>query len=134
MMSNKRMARIDDILNGYEKVQLSVPDGYFDSLKDRLNDIPAAGRKFSFTPYLSLAASFVVLFIAGSLLLNLTAGRTEIDDEQAFQETFVAEIIPVTEQYETMMLLSDAEEEEISEDDIINYLIESGTSMEAIEE
>jgi len=83
----------------------NTPEGYFDSLEARLQEIPQGSRKkgaFSrFSPYLALAASFAIAFVIGNTVLNKTA-------------------IPSSQR--------------ASEEEIVAYFIDSDISLQQIEE
>lgn len=82
---------------------ISVPEGYFQDLQQRLGAIPAAvGQQRTpvlrrVLPYLTLAACFLVAVFAGNFLLGKAARSKRISDE-----------------------------------DIVSYLITSGTSVEQL--
>ena len=77
----------------------SAPEGYFDSLNERLAEIPAQRTRVSLAPYLVLAASFVVLFALGNFILSKTNSSMPASD-----------------------------------DAIIEYIIESGTTLAQVED
>lgn len=83
----------------------SVPEGYFESLGSRLSEIPARSRGFVFKPAYAFATAIVaVLLLVGGICLHKTPSSTPS---------------PV----------------QVSEtDDIIDYLIDSGTSLCYLEE
>ena len=60
----------------------STPDGYFDDLKNRLAVVPELKRRINLTPYLALAASFMLAMLAGNyILMKTTASQPASDDE-----------------------------------------------------
>jgi len=60
----------------------STPDGYFDELKDRLTVVPELKSRINLTPYLALAASFMLAMLAGNyILMKTTASQPASDDE-----------------------------------------------------
>lgn len=81
-----------------KQVPYSVPDGYFDSLRTRLSEIPQKRARVNFLPYLALAASFLVLLAVGHFVLQRTASSYRADDNE-----------------------------------IIEYIIESGTTLAQLE-
>lgn len=121
-----------------------VPDGYFDNLRVRLDSIPSAlrGEEASapetvvemptfwakLRPYVALAAAFLILLTAGTAILKTTSGRMNISEEEYFQ---LASILPVTDPY-AIYYDEYAEDDELSGDDIVNYLIETGVSLEQL--
>ena len=80
-------------------IPYSTPEGYFDSLQNRLSEIPARRTRINFTPYLALAASFVMALLVGNYILMKTAGNQSASDEE-----------------------------------IVEYLIESGTTLAQLED
>lgn len=76
----------------------SMPEGYMDSLQERLVRIPESRVRVNLMPYLALAASFLVLLAVGNFVLNRTQSAAPVSDEA-----------------------------------IIEYLIESGTTLAQVE-
>lgn len=119
----------------------SVPEGYFEQLRSRLETIPAQQSEPAevitlwsrLRPYAALAACFVIAFSVGSFILGRTA--VPVQDELSFQDICYADLVPVTNPY---IIYDDSpylyEEEQISatEDDIVEYLISSGASVDYI--
>lgn len=124
-----------DKLMGLNKTPFNVPEGYFEAFKAGMK--PQA-KKFSPAPYLSLAAMFAVIALTGTIILKSTQKAPSEDIYTTFyycdllptveDELFVAdhysrnETSPETGTYN----------EDISEDNLINYLIYTGTSIESI--
>ena len=138
-----------------------VPDGYFASLQERLSAIPqqeqlsaipqqeqlsaipqqerlgvipqqeaAPGVWVRVRPYLALAAAFAVLVTLGTALLRWTAAPAE-DDWDSFA---VAQMMPRTEPdafYDATLAESLAPA--LTYDDIAQYLLETGVSLEELE-
>lgn len=126
------MQEKSDILNGGERLAYDVPEGYFDGLKARLTGIPerriASGPMQRIAPYLALAACFVGMMIAGTAVLRSTAG--EAADE--YSEMAYAALSQVI-QSEEYLPSATVEQDSITDEDVINYLIDSGASTELIE-
>ena len=113
----------------------TVPEGYFANLEARLAQIPQASASAAVTPwsktrpYLAMAAAFAALVVSGTAILRNTArpaaGLTEEDLLGYVQ------LIPATDPY---LLFDESEEwaEAYSDEDIINYLIETGVSLEQL--
>ncbi len=103
----------------------SVPDGYFDSFKDRIRPCAETQPQWKRTvPYISVAA-------AAALLVGVGLHMPSSDNDDEFtQEDFLvfSDTMGNTEYY--MDQLADAE---IADEDIIDYLIYSGVSAEEIE-
>lgn len=113
-----------------------VPEGYFDSLKNRLEAIPAQETMTApvvtlwqkVQPYMALAACFAVALIAGSLFLNRTAPSLDAD----FQEYYYSHLNSVENPYALYdgSLMEGEDETAPSEDDIIEYLIATGATAD----
>ena len=136
-MSNKRIMKMEkDILEKVGKPSYKVPDGYFEELGARLGRIPSeqavqeAGPWARFKPYLALAACFAIAFAIGTVILKRTA--TGQSPDQLYNENIFAEMVSVSQPELYLQTLYD-EEDPITDEDIINYLIESGVSAEQIE-
>ncbi|MGM9740999.1 MAG: hypothetical protein ACI3ZP_10390 [Candidatus Cryptobacteroides sp.] len=116
------------------KESYSVPDGYFDSLEERLSRIPAMssdrqrGAFSGMKPYLSLAASFLIIFAVGTVVLRLSSQAPE-EDLSYLERIRLADLVPVTDP--GLLYLQDGEEAEY--DELEQYLIESGTTLEQLE-
>lgn len=119
----------------------SVPEGYFEQLQSRLVNIPAQQEQpvkvvplFSkVKPYVALAASFVMAFCLGNFILGRSS--KPIQDEITFEDICYADLIPVTNPY---MIYDDSpyaayeQQETPSEDDILEYLVSTGASVDYI--
>jgi hypothetical protein len=82
-----------------KQMPYSTPEGYFESLQDRLSEIPVRKSRINLTPYLALAASFALALLAGNYILMKTAGSQSASDEE-----------------------------------IVEYLIDSGTTLAQLED
>lgn len=113
------------------KSALRVPEGYFEGLRERLETIPEAGRAVSpaqrLKPYLAIAACFVALLVAGNAVLRGTAGKDTTGD--IYEELGYVSLLQANEYLNS----EPAEQDTITDEDVINYLIDSGTSAELIE-
>ena len=122
----------NDILEKIGKPSMGVPDGYFDSLKTRLDTIPSAkvsrpGVWAGMRPYLALAASFAAIVLIGNAILRDTVKNQSADP--FYGEESYADIISITNP-EILYNESEFDMEELSDEDLINYLIESGVRTE----
>lgn len=81
------------------KYPYSAPQGYFDSLQQRLSDIPVRKTRVNLAPYFALAVSFAVAVLAGNYILMKTTANAPA-----------------------------------SEEEIVEYLIESGTTLAQLED
>ena len=125
-----------DILDDLNRNPYSVPDGYFERLKGRLNEIAVSSvdtvpRSLwqRIRPYAALAACFAASFLIGNAILRKTAPKASSLD-QFYKELLYSDLIPVTQPYAIFEM--EDEEMETSDEDIVNYLIETGVSAELI--
>ncbi|MBQ8060455.1 MAG: hypothetical protein IJ205_00715 [Bacteroidales bacterium] len=121
-----------EIFEKIGKASYGVPEGYFNDLKNRLEAIPQEksvlpGPWARVRPYLAMAACFVALLVAGNSLLRRTVSNNPA--EQLASDATYAEIISMTHP-EIFMNAIEYESEDMTDEDIINYLIESGVEME----
>ena len=82
-----------------KNIPYSAPQGYFDSLQERLSEIPARRTRVNWTPYLALAVSFALAVLVGNYILMKTTANAPA-----------------------------------SEDEIVEYLIDSGTTLAQLED
>ena len=120
-----------DILEKVGKPSMGVPEGYFDSLKSRLESIPSTEVSHRLDwgkvrPYLALAASFAAVLVIGNSVLRHTASP----DPGSFESSYV-EMVSFTSP-STIYNVLEPEAEEVTDEDIINYLIESGVNPERV--
>lgn len=126
----------NDILNNcsseLREMPYSVPEGYFDTLKKDLQsrNIPSCNerkRMSSWIPYASIAAALALLVSAGTFFMksNSEAGDMTYEDYLVYSESLTDEDfhIDIVEN-----------ENEIDEEDIIEYLIYTGATAELIEQ
>lgn len=68
------------------KNPISVPDGYFASLQERLLEIPSqqAQPRFRVAPYLAFAASLVALAVIGNFILRKSSTGLSDDDIRSY--------------------------------------------------
>lgn len=106
----------------------TVPEGHFNDLKARVRRSkkePVVTLWGKLAPYASLAAVFVSVFAAGSLLFNNNELEITQEDYFLFSENFLE-----TYEMDDAGQLADAE---IGDNDIIEYLIYTGITAEEIE-
>ena len=115
------------------KNDISVPEGYFENLQQRLSAIgrtesPAekVGVVRRFVPYVAVAASMLIAVTVGNWILSRTAVR---DTQSNYESMLIAEAGPLYGP-DGYSFLDD--EEDITDADIVNYLISSGISLEQI--
>ena len=103
------------MVENMKKASYSVPDGYFDRLEERLSRIPEMssdvrrGPLYAIRPYVSLAASFLIILAAGTLVLKFSA-RDGSEDLPALERMRLADLVPVTDP--DLIYLADDEEVE----------------------
>ena len=128
------MKKGNDILKDCRELKenpFTVPEGYFESFKTEARK-PMV-RKVNFmdriAPYAAVAAMFVFLVTVGTLFLDNTTTEYEMTEEDyvLFSDSMMNSLA-----YE-MGYMSQTAEAEISEEDIINYLIYTGVTAEQIE-
>lgn len=130
MKDSERNIMYDDSLR---KCPYSVPEGYFDSLKERAMKYAQPAPVFQFKRVLytavSMAAMFILMVTAGTFLLEKTTPTEDLTHE---------DYIVFTDGYIDLELYDDGLSEQyadaaISNEDIVEYLIYTGVSEELIE-
>lgn len=125
-----------DILEKPDRIPFSTPNGYFETLKARLSRIPEAGMQpiprtlwQRVRPYAALAACFAASFLIGNTILRKTTPEFFTSDS-FYDQLMFSDLLPVTESND--LYGEDEPVEKISDEDIANYLIESGVPAELI--
>lgn len=130
MKDSERNIMYDDSLR---KCPYSVPEGYFDSLKERAMKYAQPAPVFQFKRVLytavSMAAMFILMVTAGTFLLEKTTPTEDLTHE---------DYIVFSDGYIDLELYDDGLSEQyadasISNEDIVEYLIYTGVSEELIE-
>ena len=114
---------------------ITTPEGYFENLQQRLSEIPARPVRVSpvhrLAPYAAIAASFLVAVMLGNAILRKTAPASAEDDTWTYVSYLADALDP---DGAAMMDLYDygeeAEEDGLSAEDIVNYLLADGISVE----
>ncbi len=108
------------------KMPYDVPEGYFDRFKMQMRPYRTQRTWRRALPYASAAAALLFLFTVGTVLFQHPANTDEFT-----QEDFLvfSRDMANTEYYEYTAQYADAE---IADEDIIEYLIYSGISLEEI--
>ena len=112
-----------------------TPEGYFENLQGKLSEIPARPARVStvrrLAPYVAVAASFLVIVMIGNFVLGRTASPAE-DDTWTYVSYLADALDPdggvpmdMADYY-----LADEESEGLSAEDIMNYLLADGISVE----
>lgn len=114
-----------------KQMPFTTPEGYFESFKAEASR-PLV-RKIDFrtriAPYLAMAAVFIFMVTAGTMLLEQSVPEYQMTEEDY---VMFSDNIMTTIAYE-MEYGDHLAEAEISEEDIINYLIYTGVTAEHIE-
>lgn len=114
-----------------KQMPFTVPEGYFESFKAEAAKPMVHKVSFMnrFAPYAAMAAVFACLVTAGTFLLERTTPAYQMTEEDymLFSDNMMNTI---TYEMEYGDQLAEAE---ISDEDIINYLIYSGITAEEIE-
>ena len=132
MKDSERNIMYDDSLR---KCPYSVPEGYFDSLKERAakyaQPTPAPVFQFKRVLYtaISMAAMFILMVTAGTFFLKGVTSAEDLTEE---------DYMVFTDGYIDLELYDDGLSEQyadasISNEDIVEYLIYTGVSEELIE-
>lgn len=118
-----------DILENLNRTPYKVPEGYFETFSDRMRpwEQEHKGLFHKAAPYLSMAAMFAIIVAAGTAILRFTAPE---DDLQEYGSLFYCDLVPYTE---TAWYSYSDDTYEVSEEDIIEYLIYNGTDTDDIE-
>lgn len=111
------------------KNDISVPEGYFESLEQRLGKIPSKEVKTSaiqkVSPWIAYAASLAILVSLANFIFRPTADGS--DDE--FGLDYVSYL---SSSMDSDGMVELEETEPLSEEDIVNYLLADNISVEQI--
>ena len=114
-----------------KQMPFTTPEGYFETFKKEASR--SMVRKIDFrtriAPYLAMAAVFIFMVTAGTMLLEKSVPQYQMTEEDY---VMFSDNIMTTIAYE-MEYGSQLAEAELSEEDIINYLIYTGVTAEHIE-
>lgn len=126
------MRKEDDILRtpGMKENPFTAPAGYFESLGERTaaSALRAEERPaYRLAPYLAYAASLAFLVLAGTFLLKTF---TPAEEDPLIEALAYADIYPLTEPDAIYYYTSG--EDSASDNDVVEYLIFTGTSLEEI--
>lgn len=117
-----------------KEMPYSVPEGYFFRLKEEVTSrvIEGEERQRPFiarlAPYAAMAAMFIFLVTAGTFFLERNTDNMQEEMDTFY---FYSSLMPVTDPYAIESI--QVAEEEIEDEDIIEYLIYSGVTAEVIE-
>lgn len=112
-----------------KKRPYKVPEGYFEAFQEKMarHSRPAPTLWVRLRPIVAMAASFVLLVALGGLLLKtVTPSRADYEDDDYY--AYYCEIIPRSDT--DAIYYSQAEEAELSEEEVVAYLSESEVGIE----
>ena len=114
---------------------ISTPEGYFEDLQQRLSEIPARPARVStvrrVAPYVAIAASFLAVVLAGNFILGRTSAPAEDDGTWAYMSYLADALDPDgASMFDVYDEYWEGEEEGLSAEDIVNYLVADGISVE----
>ena len=115
---------------------ISTPEGYFENLQQRLSEIPASPARVStlhrLAPYVAIAASFLVAVMLGNAILRSTAPSPASAEDETW--TYVSYLAAALDPDGAALTDLYDDEEELEEslfaEDIVNYLLADGISVE----
>ena len=114
---------------------ITTPEGYFENLQQRLSEIPARPVRVNtvhrLAPYVAIAASFLAVVLLGNAVLSRTAAPAE-DDTWTYV-SYLADALDPDGAVPMDMAgyyIDDEESEGLSAEDIMNYLLADGISVE----
>jgi hypothetical protein len=113
---------------------ISTPEGYFENLQQRLSEIPARPARVStvrrLAPYVAVAASFLLIVMAGNFILGRTAASAAADDDTWTYVSYLADALDPDGAIPDESYYDWEDEESLSAEDIVNYLVADGISVE----
>ena len=112
---------------------IQVPEGYFQDLQKRLQAIPSEQAQsprgiHRLAPYFAYAASIAILALAGNFILRKTASTSD-QEETIAQWSYVSYL---AQSLDPDCATFEWEEDTVDEDDIVNYLVNEGLTLEEI--
>lgn len=129
----------------------NVPDGYFESLQDRLSEVsrrevrPVLRRKI---PYMAVAAGLAAVIVAGGFFLYGNRSSDALSSDEFYEELMYSDLIPVSDPESVFMtVMQDSFSDDYSDTaqygdsdidydqegyDALEYLIYSGISAEDV--
>ena len=109
-----------------KKTDISVPQGYFDHLQERLQAIPAQPQRVTLvqrvSPWIAYAASLAVLVAMGNFIFRKAAATPE-------QDTGWDYIAYLSQSLDPDGLIELQEEPTLSDDEIVSYLLAENVSV-----
>ena len=128
-MKHKDMDILQDMPQ-LKKMPFSTPEGYFDALKSdlRKKDVIHVSPWKRLSPYAATAAVFLFLVSAGTFILQKATPQDGMTQEDYI--LFSDEMTNTIDYLHSPQQIADAE---VMDEDIINYLIYTGTTVEEVE-
>lgn len=128
-----------DILSSRDdlkKMPFATPEGYLENFRVNLHpeentasrDIPEISVFRRISPYLAMAAMFAMIAAAGAVLMKTVLNQ---EDFQEYGSLAYTDLIPVTDP-DTIYYSYNHDYDAISEEDVIEYLIYDGASVETL--
>ncbi len=112
---------------------ISTPQGYFDSLQQRLQAIPGKQQRPSavrrLMPYMAYAASLALLVAAGGFILRKTTAAPQPELSDLSYYSYLAQSLDPDGG-----LAEIPQEYGLSEEDIVQYLVNEGVSLDYLNE
>ncbi len=108
---------------------ISLPEGHLEALQDKLYAIPTSQQQTAprgirrLAPYLAYAASLAVLVLMGNFILRLSSSPQE-EEEPLDYYSYLAQSLDPDGALEL------TEEEDLTSEEIVNYLLASNISVE----
>lgn len=111
---------------------IQVPEGYFQDLQQRLQAIPSQQAEsphgiHRLAPYFAYAASIAILALVGSFIIRRTAVPTQ--EETIAQWSYVSYL---AQSMDPDCATFEWTEEAMDDDEIVNYLVNEGITLEEI--
>lgn len=108
-----------------KKSNISVPQGYFEDLEQRLQSIPSRPARVTVvqkvTPWLAYAASLALLVAVGNYVF-----RTAAQPESEFTQEYIAYL---SQSLDPDGMVDIQEPGELSEEEIVSYLVADNVSI-----
>jgi len=118
-----------------KKNDISTPEGYFEDLQQRLSAIPSRPVRVSpvrrMAPYFAYAASLLVAVLIGNAVFHRTPAPAE-DDGWTYVSYLADALDPDGASFFDAGNWDAGEEEGLSRDDIVEYLLADGISVEQL--
>lgn len=113
----------------YLKIPYTVPEGYFEDFKANMAEkaMRQGGNRLwtMVAPYASVAAAFIFIVTAGTFLLK----KTTVPEGMTYEDYIVHSDFQISTEYDQ----ESTSTAQMENEDIVNYLIFSGITAEALE-